>query len=170
MSQCGALAQRARGEISNGQFEAASRHAEESLRLNEQHGHREGALGSLHTLGLAWVGQRNYRAAADAFLRALTTALAMHHAGATAESLDCLAIVSARQERWPDAALALAASDNLRRAGGIQRSVLTNRFIAEVDAALATRLSRAELQEARREGRSVDLNRLAAEETAKLRQ
>jgi predicted ATPase/DNA-binding SARP family transcriptional activator len=165
-----ALVQRARGEITDRQFDAASRHAEESLRLNERHGHREGAVGSLHTLGLAWVGQRNYRAAGDAFLRALTTALAMHHAGATAESLDCLAIVAARQERWPDAALALAAADGLRRAGGMKRSVLTNRFVAEVDAALATKLSPVELQEARREGRSVDLNRLATEEIAKLRQ
>jgi tetratricopeptide (TPR) repeat protein len=165
-----ALVQRARGEITDGQFDSAIRHAEESLRLNEQHGHREGALGSLHTLGLAWVGHGNYRAAGDAFLRALTTALAMHHAGATAESLDCLAVVSARQERWPDAALTLAAADRLRRDGGIHRSVLTNRFVAEVDAALATRLGPAELQEARREGRSVDLRRLVAEETAKLRQ
>jgi predicted ATPase/DNA-binding SARP family transcriptional activator len=165
-----ALVQRARGEITDGQFDSAIRHAEESLRLNEQHGHREGALGSLHTLGLAWVGHGNYRAAGDAFLRALTTALAMHHAGATAESLDCLAVVSARQERWQDAALTLAAADRLRRDGGIHRSVLTNRFVAEVDAALATRLGPAELQEARREGRSVDLRRLVAEETAKLRQ
>jgi predicted ATPase len=165
-----ALVQRARGEITDGQFDDAIRHAEESLHLNEEHGHREGALGSLHTLGLAWVGQGNYRAAGDAFLRALTTALAMHHAGATAESLDCLAIVSARQERWPDAALALAAADHIRRDGGIHRSMLTSRFIAEVDAALATRLSQAELQEARREGLSVDLRRLAAEESAKLRQ
>jgi hypothetical protein len=94
----------------------------------------------------------------------------MHHAGATAESLDCLAVVSARQERWPDAALALAAADGLRRDGRIRRSMLTNRFVAEVDAGLATRLSQAELQEVRREGRSVDLRRLAAEETAKLRQ
>jgi predicted ATPase len=52
-----ALVQHARGEITDGQFDAAIRHAEESLRLNEQHGHREGVLGSLHTLGLAWVGQ-----------------------------------------------------------------------------------------------------------------
>ena len=48
--------------------------------------------------------------------------------------------------------------------------MLTNQFVAEVNAALPTKLSRAELQEARREGRSVDLHRIAAEETAKLRQ
>ena len=165
-----ALVQRARGEITNGHFDAAIGHAEESLRLNEQHGHREGALGSLHALGLAWVGQGNYRPAGEAFLRALTTALAMHHAGATAESLDGLAVVSARQERWPDAAMALAAADSIRRDGGIHRSALTNRFAAEVDAALATRMSPHELQEARREGQSVDPRRLVAEETARLRQ
>jgi hypothetical protein len=144
------------------------RHAQESLKLNEHHGHREGSLGSLHALGLAWVGQSNYDPAADAFVRALTTALAMHHGGATAESLDCLAIVAARQQRWTDAALALAAADDIRARGEIHRSVLMSSFIDEVEKTLSTNLTSAELTEVRREGQSADLGRLVAEETARL--
>jgi predicted ATPase/DNA-binding SARP family transcriptional activator len=163
-----ALVQRARAEIADGQFGEAVRYAQESLELNEHHGHREGTLGSLHVLGLAWVGQGNYDPAADVFVRALTTALAMQHGGATAESLDCLAIVASRQQRWTDAALALAASDDIRARGRIHRSVLMSSLIDDVEAALSSKLSSAELREVRREGRSADLVRLAAEETARL--
>jgi len=90
------------------------------------------------------------------------------HGGATAESLDCLAIVASRQQRWTDAALALAASDDIRARGRIHRSVLMSSLIDDVEAALSSKLSSAELREVRREGRSADLVRLAAEETARL--
>jgi hypothetical protein len=41
-------------------------------------------------------------------------------------------------------------------------------LIDDVEAALSSKLSSAELREVRREGRSADLVRLAAEETARL--
>ena len=71
--------------------------------------------------------------------------------------------------RGVDHWMALAVADNIRRDRRMRRSALTNRFVAKVDAALATRLSPDELQEARRECRSVDLRRLVADETARLK-
>ena len=162
-----ALVQRARAEVGLGHYDEAAALAEESLRLNDLHGHREGAIGSLHALGLAWVGQGLLDRAHGAFVRALATATAIHHGGATAESLDGLAIVACRQRRWFDAARVLAAADTLRANTGIRRSVLVSHLVAEVETVVSTRMDAAELHRARLEGSAADLLHLAAEERSR---
>jgi tetratricopeptide (TPR) repeat protein len=162
-----ALVQRARAEVGLGHYDEAASLAEESLRLNDLHGHREGAIGSLHALGLAWAGQGRLDRAHGAFVRALATATAIHHSGATAESLDGLAIVACRQCRWFDAARVLAAADALRASTGIRRSVLVSDFVAEVETVVSTRMEAVELHRARHEGATADPVHLAAEERSR---
>jgi hypothetical protein len=157
-----ALVQRARTEIAAGRHAEAVRHAEESLRLNEIHGHHEGAVGSLHALGLAQVGEGNLTAATYTLSRALRAAAALHHAGATAESLDCLAVLASREERWFDAAMILAATQDLRDRTGIRRSALTSHLVAEVEAATRHRLSPAALARAEEQGPFADVLQLAS--------
>jgi hypothetical protein len=163
-----ALVQRARSDLREGRYETAEKCASESLRLNDQHGHREGSVGSLHALGLAWVGQHKVVRAGGAFLRALTTALSMHHGGATVESLDGLAVVASRQRRWTDAARLLAAADHIRSRTGIRRSVLIEGLVTDLEAALETELDRTELRQVRHDGQVVDVLQLAAEQQARL--
>ncbi|SFU06946.1 Predicted ATPase [Geodermatophilus amargosae] len=156
-----ALVQRARAEVDEGRYVDAAQHAEEALRLNEMHGHHEGAVGSLHALGLAQLGQGRLPAAAHTLARALRSANALHHAGATTESLDCLAILAAREDRWYDAALTLAAGHELRSRTGIRRSALMSRLIRQVEADAADRLEPAALAGAREQGAFVDVLQLA---------
>jgi tetratricopeptide (TPR) repeat protein len=163
-----ALVQRATSDLRGSCYETAERFASESLRLNEQHGHREGAVGSLHVLGLAWLGQQQVEQAGGAFLRALTTALSMHHGGATAESLDGLAVIASRQRRWTDAARLLAAADRIRSRSGIRRSVLVGGLVTDLETALETALDGTQRRQARDEGQVVDLLHLAAEQQARL--
>ena len=158
-----ALVQRARSEVANGSYQEAATHAEESLRLNDRHGHREGAMGSLHALALAWLGQHQPERAGRLFLRALSTALAIHHGGATAESLDGLAVVTSREGRWLDAARVLAAAEELRAATGIHRSELISELIVEVETSLSRELESDALLLSRAEGACLDVHSLVSE-------
>ena len=155
--------QRARVRLAAGSHDEAARYARESLRLNERHGHREGALGSLHVLGMAQVGQDDLRGATETLTRALRASVSMHHAGATAESLDALALLQARGGRLADAAALLACVDELRERRGIRRTPLTGALLAEVRDAIATRLSPAEQAQARMRGTALDVLDLAHE-------
>jgi predicted ATPase/DNA-binding SARP family transcriptional activator len=156
-----ALVYRARAEIAAGEFAEAVEHARESLRLNETHGHREGAVGSLHALGLALIGQGRPETAADPLDRALRAAVAMHHAGAAAESLDCLAVLASEQGRWFDAARSSSSASELRSRTGIARSRLVAGLIGRVESGIVDHLQPAELAEAQREGITADVMRLA---------
>jgi predicted ATPase/DNA-binding SARP family transcriptional activator len=153
--------QRARLELAAERHEEAARHARESLRLNERHGHREGFLGSLHLLGMAQLGQNDLGGAAETLTRALRSAVSMHHAGATAESLDGLALLQARADRLADAAALLGCVDELRERTGIQRTPLTTGLLTEVRNAIATRLTLAEQAHARMRGSALDVLDLA---------
>jgi hypothetical protein len=150
--------QRARLDLTAGRHEEATRHARESLQLNERHGHREGFLGSLHLLGMAQLGQNDLAGAAET----LRSAVSMHHAGATAESLDGLALLHARWGRLAEAATLLACGDDLRERTGIQRTPLTTRLLTEARDALA-RLTPAEQAHARMRGAALDVLDLAHE-------
>ncbi len=156
-----ALVQRARAELADARHDDAAAHAAESLRLNEIHGHHEGVVGSLHALGLAQAGQGDLSVAAHTLGRALRSAAALHHAGATAESLDCLAVLAAREERWYDAAVTHAAGEALRARTGIHRSALMTRLITEIDRDTAGRLDPAVLADAREQGTLVEVLQLA---------
>ncbi len=156
-----ALVQRARAELAEARHDDAAAHAAESLRLNEIHGHHEGVVGSLHALGLAQVGQGDPSGAAHTLGRALRSAAALHHAGATAESLDCLAVLAAREGRWYDAAVTHAAGDALRARTGIHRSALMTRLMSEIERDSAHRLDPAVLAEAREHGSLVEVLQLA---------
>src|SRR3954447_16558462 len=89
-------------------------------------------------------------------LRALRAAVALHHAGATAESLDYLAVPASRQERWYDAAVILAAGEGLRAGTGIRRFAVTSHLVTEAEARTARRLEPADLVRARAPGAVVD--------------
>ena len=84
----------------------------------------------------------------------------MHHAGATAESLDGLALLHARSGRLAEAATLLACGDDLRERTGIQRTPLTTRLLTEARDALA-RLTPAEQAHARMRGAALDVLDLA---------
>jgi tetratricopeptide (TPR) repeat protein len=155
--------QRARLDLAAARYEEAAQHARESLRLNERHGHREGFLGSLHLLGHAQLGQNDLRGAAETLTRALRSAVAMHHAGGTAESLDGLALLQARADRLTDAAALLACVDELRERTGIRRTPLTTGLLAEVREAIPARLTPAEQARARMRGTALDVLDLAHE-------
>ncbi len=155
--------QRARLELAAARHGEAARHARESLRLNERHGHREGFLGSLHLLGMAQLGQDDFAGAAETLTRALRSAVSMHHAGATAESLDGLAVLQARTERLADAAALLACVDDLRERTGIRRTPITEQLLTHARAAIARGLTPAELAHARMRGTALDLLDLASE-------
>jgi hypothetical protein len=155
--------QRARLELAAGHHGEAARHARESLRLNERHGHREGFLGSLHLLGLAQLGLDDLDGAAQTLTRALRSAVSMHHAGATAESLDGLALLQARADRLVDAAALLACVDDLRERTGIARTPLTAALLTEARDAVSSRLTPAEQAHARLRGTALDVLDLAHE-------
>ncbi|MGY1809307.1 BTAD domain-containing putative transcriptional regulator [Blastococcus sp. SYSU D00669] len=156
-----ALVQRSRAELGDGRYVDAEVHAAESLRLNELHGHHEGTVGSLHALGLAQIGRGQLTASTHTLSRALRSAVGLHHPGATAESLDCLAVVAGREHRWYDAAVLLSAAEELRGRTGIHRSPLMARLVAEVDAEARGELDAAELADARQQGRFADVLHLA---------
>ena len=120
-------------------------------------------MGSLHALALAWLGQHQPERAGRLFLRALSTALAIHHGGATAESLDGLAVVTSREGRWLDAARVLAAAEELRTATGIHRSELISELIVEVETSLSRELESDALLLSRAEGASLDVHSLVSE-------
>jgi predicted ATPase/DNA-binding SARP family transcriptional activator len=155
--------QRSRLDLAAGRDGDAARHALESLRLNERHGHREAVLGSLHLLGLAQIGTGDLDGAAETLMRALRSAVSMHHAGATAESLDCLALLQARGNRLDDAAALLAAVDELRERTGIHRTPLTTRFVTEARDAISSGLPPAAQAHARMRGTALDVLDLAHE-------
>jgi hypothetical protein len=87
----------------------------------------------------------------------------MHHAGGTAESLDCLAVLQARADRLDDAAALLAAVDELRERTGIHRTPLTTRFISEARDAVSSGLPPAAQAQARMRGTALDVLDLAHE-------
>jgi predicted ATPase/DNA-binding SARP family transcriptional activator len=155
--------QRARLELASGRHVDAARRAVEALRLNERHGHREGVLGSLHLLGLAQIGTDDLDGAAETLTRALRSAVSMHHAGGTAESLDCLALLQARGNRLADAASLLAAVDELRERTGIHRTPLTARLLTEARDAISSGLTPAAHAHARMRGTALDFLDLAHE-------
>jgi tetratricopeptide (TPR) repeat protein len=155
--------QRARLDLAAARHQEAARHARESLRLNERHGHREGFLGSLHLLGMAQLGRNDLAGAAETLTRALRSAVSMHHAGATAESLDGLALLHARAGRLTEAATLLACADDLRERTGIQRTPLTTSLLTEARDAVAARLTPAEQAHARMRGTALDVLDLAHE-------
>jgi tetratricopeptide (TPR) repeat protein len=154
------LMQRGRAEVAAGNAAAAQRHAEESLRRNQQHGHREGVLGSLHVLGFARVGQGDLEGAAAHFGRALRSAVAMHHAGATAESMDGLGLVATRRGRPEDAAALFAAAEDLRARWRIRRTPLTSRLVREARAELADAADPDDLARAERRAVGLELTDL----------
>lgn len=145
------LVQRAQAAIADGRWEDAQAAAEASLRLNEEHGHHEGSVGSLHVLALAQTGRGLLDAAEHTLARALRAATALSHLGATAESIDCLAVLASHQERWHDAAVHLARGEALRNRSGIHRSVVTTRLVRQAEAAVRNHLGPADLARAREE-------------------
>ncbi len=145
------LVQRAQLAIADGHWEDAQAAAEASLRLNEEHGHHEGSVGSLHVLALAQTGRGQLDAAERTLARALRAATALHHVGATAESIDCLAVLASRQQRWYDAAVLLARGEALRERSGINRSAVTTRLVRVAETATRDHLRPADLARAREE-------------------
>ncbi len=151
------LMQRGRAAVSAGDAAAAERHATESLRRNQQHGHHEGVLGSLHVLGFVRVGQGDLDGASALFTRALRSAVAMHHAGATAESADGLGLVAARRGRAEDAVALFAAAEDLRARWHIRRTPLTDRLVERARADLAEVADADDLGRAERRGMGLEL-------------
>jgi predicted ATPase/DNA-binding SARP family transcriptional activator len=155
-----ALVQRARAMVASGRYVEGAALAEEGLALNDLHGHREGAVGALHTLGFAAVGQEELASASQTFTRALRAALAMHHRGATAESLDGLALVAGGEGRWLDAARLLARADLVRADSHIQRSLVSTTLLDPMKGAVESALSAEEMQRAAYEAAYLDLHQV----------
>jgi predicted ATPase/DNA-binding SARP family transcriptional activator len=151
------LMQRGRADMAAGDTAAAERHALESLRRNQQNGHHEGVLGSLHVLGFVRVGQGDLDGAGAHFTRALRSAVAMHHVGATAESLDGLGLVASRRGRAEDAAALFAAAEDLRARRHIRRTPLTARLVERARAELADTVAQDDLGRAERRGLGLEL-------------
>jgi predicted ATPase/DNA-binding SARP family transcriptional activator len=151
------LMQRGRADIAAGDAAAAERHALESLRRNQQHGHHEGVLGSLHVLGFVRVSQGDVDGAGAHFTRALRSAVSMQHAGATAESLDGLGLVAARRGRPEDAAALFAAAEDLRARWHIRRTPLTARLVERARAELTDAVAPDDLGRAERRGLGLEL-------------
>lgn len=119
-------------------------------------------MGSMHALALAWAGLDQLDRAERLLVRALTTAVTIHHGGATAESLDALAVVAARQRRWAGAARTLAEADELRARTGIRRSGLVEALVSDVRSSLASELDPDTLLTSRQEAAALDLPGVAA--------
>ncbi|HYO39707.1 MAG TPA: BTAD domain-containing putative transcriptional regulator [Nocardioidaceae bacterium] len=155
-----ALVHRARAAVATADYPQAAALARESLHLNEAHGHREGWVGSLHTLGFASVGSGELEAAADAFGRALQAALALHHPGALAESLDGLTLVATAEGRWEDAAQLSARAELLRAEHGIRPSSTTAALLEEARSAVDAALDESVARRARQQGAALDLDQV----------
>src|SRR3712207_70288 len=155
-----ALVQRARAALAHGRYADAATLAEESLARNDLHGHREGAVGSLHTLGFAAVGRGDLAAATVAFRRTLRWGLGMHHRAATAESLDGLALVAAGHGDWAGTVRLLARAEAIRSEVGIHRDTATAVFVAAARVQLRGAVGEAEIARLEEEAAALDLRRL----------
>ena len=112
---------------------------------------------------MAQLGQNDLDGAAETLTRALRSAVTMHHAGATAESLDGLSLLQVRSGRFAEAAALLACADDLRERTGIQRTPLTASLLTEARDAVASRLTPAEQAHALMRGTALDVLDLAHE-------
>jgi predicted ATPase len=155
-----ALLQRAKAAMGRNAFDEAASLADESVALNDAHGHREGAAGALHVLGYARVGQDDPSSASTCFRRALQWALAMHHLGAIAESLDGMAVVASCEKRWADAARLLARADSIRAANRIRESSSASALLEGTRRRVHSAMTEQELQEAERQAAWMDLRGL----------